>query len=428
MPTATRMRMTAGGGSVVLPTLVGVSSNNIPENNGVARAVPGGTVPGRYIMAWYMGVGTGSCTWSGSGWTLLGQAQNGSGTCIVYGKFIQAGDPTSYSPSASGLTGMAGLIVYENVVSVNANKTEVILGHGSTLTFPAAWATVGVGSMAMIFGGNNNTDDFPVNTTQNGWRRDLDQRRWHYGGAMSISYDPARWTGSMSHWSVWGTTGAVAIMLHGESNASSIFSNVIPSNIRPTVIEAGGIGWNSYLTCPATAQVDDLLVIGAFRSSNAAFPLGYSEDGWWGLVNYFPGHNAFAAGRFVRAGEPGTHVIRLTTASNQSRGYVLIRGVNKLSPLVRTIHESGGNSVTYPTFTAGVNTLTFCSMGANIGDGGSNFDSTTGWTGVYEHNRWAPWGSMLSRTTTDGEVVSGLAWDVQGGTTGYGALVELRGA
>lgn len=423
--------------SLTLPELVDWDWVIVPERNGNEFVIPELSRSGDFIIAFGMGTGSGAnIIPSGPGWDLLAR-QVGSASSIAYGKFLD-GSESTVSISSSGLTGSIGVIIYRNVSNVYESVIQAPGGSSSMLSAPLEWSEAGLGNMALIMNGNNNSGDWPTDSTIKGWRRDLTTRRWHNGGGIYVTHDPRTWTRDIVSRSRFSSHSYVGIMFEGVKNYGfPEMDRFLGQALSPQLVMMESHGWNAgLLTIPDDAEVGDMLILCSYSlSATAVLNIGSSDDSrreeWWGLGQEQNGNNLVQMqGMFIEdrhISSPSSTIIT-GTYSDQARVMMLVRGVDPHFPLAHSVETLyGSGQVVADPYIATNGTLTIGVAGGNRGAASPNMESTPGWDHVVEGNRWPPFAAGMVRGTYGGERVSGLGWQIKGGTTSLGEIVELRG-
>lgn len=424
--------------TMTIPKFREYSANNIPEvQNGPAN-VPLSIQDNDMMLFYIFGqgnVGTGgpSGAGAGAGWTnLISQARGGS-YLAVWWKRWHTGDAMTVPVNNIGGTGLYGIVAYSNVDHVHADLSVQAVANSNVSTPPSSWATVPVGSRAVVFQANDNNGDWPLHIGAENWRTDVDGRRWNNGGVVLTTADPAVWSVDCALYLGWGNSNLGGIMLVGPTAYGSSWDAIVPT-IRPTAVGGGGYGWNSNPTGPYggpdanVMQAGDLWLVatGTNGVSGAMIGVGESGDsGWWLLSAYHPSFGAYVHGRFVTAAEAAANAIssRHSLVGTQSHGAAWVRGVNPHCPVRRQIERGWANNKTFADVTAGVKTILGCVVGsdAHTNPYTNNFDH------VYDHVRWNPMGSMMFKDVTDGQVVSALHVQGREGEGVASSLFEMRG-
>lgn len=416
-----------------IPEFVGSSGYyNQPENNGSSVPVPAGAVAGDYIFAYFLGYNSGQSgvgvNWSGTGWTQVLFGEGNGATLDVFGKYLQPGETAFTGTRHGNAVGIMAISAYRNVKGIHATKATTTGGNSATLTPPTQW-TRGFGQRVLLFNATIAGNDYPTSTTQVGWRRDVNYRRWDRGGAIYSTADPAIWSATQTLYNIGGGNTYGALMLLGEADqAGTLTNNLLNTGARPYYVTGGGIGWSDNLVIPTNANIlaNDFLIIFTHNVSSSPFVIGREESGWWGLTSYPVDSNNFlqAHGRFLSDSDLGTTVT--LQGSIQARGYMVVRNVDKTMPVFKWGERKLANAATFSGVVSGHNTMIIVPHGANS-SASTGMDSYSGWDGYIFANRWNPSTGIFWKNVTDNQAVPNMSYDGISSYTFLAELLELRG-
>lgn len=429
-----------GGGGVdlaamTIPKYRGYTAFNLPESaGGPNAAVPANIQDNDMMIFWAFAQGGSIGGPSDGTWTLWINQVRGGSLLRVWTKRWHTGDSMAVPFSSIPGTGGAGIVAYSNVDHVHADLSVQAVANSNGSTPPSSWATVQVGSRALVFQANDSAGDFPVEVGAEGWRADLDFRRWDRGGLMLSSADPAVWSVDCLTYQIWGNSNMGGIMLVGPTNYGASWDDIVPA-ARPIAMGGGGYAYNAQPTGPYggpgadVLQEGDLWLIATGCNGAGDARMGSGGDqgdaGLWLLSAYHPGFGCYVHGRFITAAEATANAVstRHIITGTQSHGAAWLRGVNPHCPVRRQIERGWANDKTFASVTAGVKTILGCVAGsdAHTNPYTNNFDH------IYDHVRWNPMGSMMFKDVTDGLVVPALHVQGREGEAVASSLFELRG-
>jgi hypothetical protein len=433
----------AGGGggvdlsTMTIPKFVGGSQYNIQESNGTPSAVPAAIQNNDLLIAYvFHKFGNSVGVPTGSGWTEMINQYSGTILLRVWQKRWHTGDSMTepFSNFNTG-EGTRGVLAYRNVDHIHADYGAGPAGNSSVFTPPSSWAAVPVGSRAVVFEADDSQTDWPLHIGAEGWRADMDTRRWTSGGVVYSTADPTIWAQPCTILTGWGAQQTGGIMLVGPTNYGANWEAVVPST-RPTFVAGSGYSWNVQ-DCYADAswapgmQAGDFWLIGDgfnnYVGSFAGVGSDIGDQGLWLLSYYNPGFGTSVKGRFISAAEAAaaSAYTRHSPHQSQSHGAYLLRGVNPHCPMRRIVESGWVNDKTFADVTAGAKTILALTAGS---EAHSQYQMVN-WSNYVGHVRWNPQGILAHRNVAaDGEVISGLRIRGLEGEGVASRLIELRGS
>lgn len=432
----------AGGGggidllTMTIPKFVGGNQGNIQESNGSAIAVPTG-IQDNDLMFFYVfhkfGNGVGGP--NDGTWTEMINQYSGTTLLRVWSKRWHTGDAMTvpFNGFNTG-EGTRGVVAYRNVDHIHADFGAGPPGNVSTYTPPVSWAAVPVGSRALVFEADDSQTDWPIHIGAEGWRCDMDTRRWTSGGCVYSTADPTVWAQPCNILTGWAAQQTGGIMLVGPTNYGATWEDIVPTT-RPTFLAGVGYGWDQQTVsvdagwAPDLQEGDFWIITEGFNNYVGSFA-GYGSDigdqGLWLLGYHNPGFGTSAKGRFISAAEAAAHSAstRHSAHQSQSHGAYLFRGINPHCPLRRTVESGWVNDKTFADVTAGVKTILAMAAGS---EAHSQYQMVN-WSNYVGSMRWNPQGMFAHRdVAVDGEVISGLRIRGLEGEGVASRLMELRG-